>query len=210
MAGCCNNDCDALELLQQKQRGTLRAVLVINAVMFVVIVVAAYFSASTALLADSLDNLGDAFTYALSLYAVAKGAAMKAKVALFKGLLILLAALVVAGQLVYRLLVPTVPVFELMGVFSLIALVANSVCLYLLWRHRHEDVNMSSVWECSRNDIATNISVFLAAGGVWLTGSGWPDLAVAAALVVLLLRSAWRVIAQARAELHVAQSGLST
>ncbi len=206
MAGCCNNDCDALELLQQKQRGTLRAVLVINAVMFVVIVVAAYFSASTALLADSLDNLGDAFTYALSLYAVAKGAAMKAKVALFKGLLILLAALVVAGQLVYRLLVPTVPVFELMGVFSLIALVANSVCLFLLWRHRHEDVNMSSVWECSRNDIATNISVFLAAGGVWLTGSGWPDLAVAAALVVLLLRSAWRVITQARAELHVAQS----
>ena len=210
MAGCCNNDCDALELLQQKQRGTLKAVLVINAVMFVVIVVAAYFSASSALLADSLDNFGDAFTYALSLYAVAKGAAMKAKVALFKGLLILLAALVVAGQLVYRLLVPTVPVFELMGVFSLIALVANSVCLYLLWRHRHEDVNMSSVWECSRNDIATNISVFLAAGGVWLTGSGWPDLAVAAALVVLLLRSAWRVIAQARAELHVAQSGLST
>ena len=210
MAGCCNNDCDALALLQQKQRGTLKAVLVINAVMFVVIVVAAYFSASTALMADSLDNLGDAFTYALSLYAVTKGAAMKAKVALFKGLLILMAALVVAGQLVYRLLVPTVPVFELMGVFSLVALLANSVCLFLLWRHRHEDVNMSSVWECSRNDIATNISVFLAAGGVWLTGSGWPDLAVAAALVVLLLRSAWRVITQARAELHVAQSGLST
>jgi Co/Zn/Cd efflux system component len=91
-----------------------------------------------------------------------------------------------------------------MGLFSLLALAANSVCLYLLWRHRNEDVNMSSVWECSRNDIASNLSVFLAAGAVWLTGSGWPDLVVAAALAVLLLRSATRVISAALAELRAA------
>ena len=61
---------------------------------------------------------------------------------------------------------------------------------------------MSSVWECSRNDIAANVSVFLAAGGVWLTGSGWPDIAVAVCLVLLLLRSAGRVVAAAMAELR--------
>jgi Co/Zn/Cd efflux system component len=88
-----------------------------------------------------------------------------------------------------------------MGAFSLLSLAANGICFYLLWRHRHEDVNMSSVWECSRNDIASNISVFVAALGVWLTGAAWPDLLVAAALVVLLLRSALRVISSARREL---------
>lgn len=91
-----------------------------------------------------------------------------------------------------------------MGAFSLLGLAANSACLFLLWRHRHEDVNMSSVWECSRNDIASNLSVFAAAGAVWLTGSGWPDILVAPGLSWLLMRSSIRVISSARTELRAA------
>jgi len=203
MSGCCNNDC-SLERLRERQRGTLRIVLAINALMFLVIVAAAHYARSSSLLADSLDNFGDALTYGLSLYAVSRGAAIKARVALFKGALILLAALVVAAQIVYRLLVPSVPVFELMGMFSLLGLAANSICLFLLWRHRREDVNMSSVWECSRNDITANISVFVAAGAVWFTGSGWPDIVVALGLTWFLMRSAIRVITSAMAELRSA------
>jgi Co/Zn/Cd efflux system component len=204
MSGCCDQGC-SLDGLRERQRGTLRAVLAVNALMFFVIAAAALYGDSTSLLADSLDNLGDALTYGLSLYAVARGARVKAQVALFKGGLIFLAACVVAAQLLYRLFVPGMPLFEVMGAFSLLGLAANSLCLFLLWRHRHEDVNMSSVWECSRNDIASNLAVFVAAGAVWLAGSGWPDLVVAAGLVVLLLRSALRVISSARAELRVAE-----
>lgn len=203
MDSCCDTGC-TLDRLRERQRGTLRAVLAINAVMFLVIAAAALYGGSTALLADSLDNLGDALTYGLSLYVVSKGAAAKAKVALFKGGLILLAALAVAGQIAYKFLAPSVPVFEVMGVFSLLGLAANSLCLLLLWRHRHEDVNMSSVWECSRNDIASNLSVLVAAGGVWLAGSGWPDTVVALGLVCLLMRSAFRVISSAVAEIREA------
>ncbi|MEZ7861438.1 MAG: cation transporter [Aeromonadaceae bacterium] len=201
MSGCCNQGC-SLDRLRERQRGTLQLVFLINAVMFVVIVAAALHAASSALLTDSLDNLGDAFTYALSLYAVSRGPRTKAKVALFKGGLILVAAGLVAVQIISRLLNPVLPAFDEMGLFSLLALAANSVCLFLLWRHRHEDVNMSSVWECSRNDIATNLSVLMAAGAVWLTGSGWPDIVVASGLVALLLHSAYRVIRAARLELR--------
>jgi Co/Zn/Cd efflux system component len=201
MGGCCENDC-AVDAVSGRQRKTLRVVLGINAVMFLVIAVAALYGRSTALLADSLDNLGDALTYGLSLYAVSRGAATKARVALFKGWLIFLAACAVGLQIAYRLIVPGTPVFEVMGIFSLLGLAANSLCLYLLWRHRHEDVNMRSVWECSRNDIMANLSVFVAAGAVWLTGSGWPDIVVALVLVWLLLRSSNRVITSAMAELH--------
>lgn len=190
----------------ERQRGTLQAVLAINAVMFVVIVIAAQFAHSSALFADSFDNLGDALTYGVSLLVVASGATAKAKVALFKGVLILLGAIVVAGQIVYRLFVAEVPLFELMGIFSLVALVANSACLALLWQHRGEDINMSSVWECSRNDIAGNISVFLAAGGVWLLDARWPDLVVATGLVLLLLRSAAHVISSSLRELRPAST----
>jgi Co/Zn/Cd efflux system component len=204
VSGCCDQDC-SLDALRERQRGTLKIVFWINAAMFLIIAAAALVADSSALLSDSLDNLGDAFTYALSLFVVSRGTTAKARVALFKGWLILLAAAVVAVQILYRLSVQTVPVFELMGIFSLVALAANSLCFQLLWRHRHEDVNMSSVWECSRNDIATNLAVFLAAGGVWLTDSGWPDLLVAACLVVLLMRSAFRVITSARKELRAAR-----
>lgn len=201
MSGCCDNGCE-ITARNERQRTTLKWVLAINAVMFLVIVAAALYADSTALLSDSLDNLGDAITYALSLYAVALGSRAKARVALFKGMLILAAALAVAGQIAWKLAHPALPVFEAMGAFSLLGLAANGICFYLLWRHRHEDVNMSSVWECSRNDIASNISVFVAALGVWLTGAAWPDLLVAAALVMLLLRSALRVITSARRELR--------
>jgi Co/Zn/Cd efflux system component len=83
MSGCCNQDC-SLDRLRERQRGTLQIVLGINAVMFFVIVAAALYGKSSALLADSLDNLGDALTYSLSLYAVSRGAAVKAKVALLR------------------------------------------------------------------------------------------------------------------------------
>ena len=204
MSGCDDQDC-FLDPLHKRQRGTLQIVLGINAVMFFVIVVAALYGKSSALLADSLDNLGDALTYGLSLYAVSRGPVVKAKVALFKGRLILLAAFTIVAQIIYKFAaVPSLPAFEVMGIFSLLSLTANSVCLFLLWRHRREDVNMSSVWECSRNDIATNLSVFVAAGAVGLTGSGWPDTVVALGVVLLLIRSALRVIASANAELGAA------
>jgi len=206
MSDCC--DVSSIERLRERQRSTLIAVLVINAVMFVVVVAAALVADSSALLADSLDNFGDAVTYALSLAAVAGSLRAKARVALFKGVLILAAALGVLGQVIYRLWVPSVPVFELMGLFSLVALVANATCLALLWRHRDEDINMSSVWECSRNDIAGNVAVFAAAAGVWWFQAGWPDLVVALALALLLLRSGSGVIRSARRELaSAAESG---
>ncbi|MEO7674475.1 MAG: cation transporter [Pyrinomonadaceae bacterium] len=203
MGGCCDDDC-SFDRLRERQRGTLQMVLAVNGLMFFVIAAAALYGKSTALLADSLDNLGDALTYGLSLYVVSRGTAAKAKVAMFKGGLIFAAAFAVAGQIAYKLYAPSLPVYEVMGLFSVLGLAANSFCLFLLWRHRHEDVNMSSVWECSRNDIASNLSVFVAAFVVLFTGSGWPDIVVATALVFLLLRSGFRVMASATAELQTA------
>jgi len=203
MGDCCEKD-DAIDALRERQSSTLKIVLAINISMFVAGIGAGIYAGSSALLSDSLDNLGDAMTYGLSLYVVYKASRAKAQVAFFKGGLILLAALIVLGQVIYKLIVPTLPIFEIMGVVSLFSLVANSVCLFLLTRHREDDVNMSSVWECSRNDFASNISVFLAAGAVWFTQSGWPDIVIALCLVGLFLRSAIRVFTSAAHELRKA------
>lgn len=204
MADCCEDKSCAIEGLKKRQSGTLKILLAINAVMFAVVFAAGLLAASTALMSDSLDNLGDALTYALSLYVISRTNREKAKVALFKGGLILIAGLFVLGQVVYRLFVPTLPVFETMGGIGLLALTANSICLALLWKHRDEDINMSSVWECSRNDIISNIAVLVAAGGVWLFESGWPDLAVGLVLSLLLINSSRRVLMSAWREFKAA------
>ena len=197
MSDCCSDKACAIDALQDRQSGTLRIVLAINAVMFAVELASGLWARSTALLADSLDNLGDAATYGLSLYAVGRSSRAKAKVALFKAALILGAGIFVVGQVAYAAMHPGLPVFEAMGVVGLLALAANGTCLALLWKHRHEDVNMSSVWECSRNDIISNCAVIVAAGVVWLTDSHWPDLVVGLLLAVVFLRSAARVTSAA-------------
>ena len=203
MGSCCEDSC-VVDSLHEKQRGTLIKVLWINAIMFIVIAIAAFYGKSTSLLSDSLDNLGDALTYGLSLFAVSKGTETKARVALFKGGLIFLAASFVVAHIIYRLITPVIPSYEVMSIFSLVGLIGNGLCLFLLWRHRHEDINMSSVFECSRNDIASNLSVILAAIGVWIFNSGYPDIIIATLLATLLLTSSARVIKGALSE--IAQS----
>lgn len=203
MSGCCEDEGCGLESLRVRQSGTLKAVLWINAVMFVAVSAAGLYASSSALLADALDNFGDSVTYALSLYAVGRGERAKGAVSLFKGVLILAAALFVIGQIGYRLAHPGVPLFEAMAGMAVLGLAANGACLALLWKHRAEDVNMASVWECSRNDIAANVAVLLAAGGVYLAGAGWPDLVVGALLAALFLRSAARVLRASFSALRV-------
>ena len=155
---------------------------------------AAWRSHSSSLLSGSLDNLGDALTYVVSLAVVGASAQMKGRVALLKGFLILGAAIAVGVQIVWRLANPQIPLFESMGVAALLNLGANAVCLWLLTPYRSGDINMASAWECSRNDIYEGFAVILAALLVWVFGAGWPDLLIAAALLILFLRSATRVL----------------
>lgn len=202
MADCCNDKTCEIEALRDRQSSILKIVLAINAVMFLLELTAGLLAGSVSLIADSLDMLGDALVYGFSIYVVARGARMKAKAALLKGGIMAAFGLFVFGQAVYKMVVPLVPVFEAIGIIGVLALAANSLCLLLLWRHRADDINMSSVWLCSRNDIIANVSVLCAAVGVWLTGSGWPDILVGLGLAALFLRSALFVLRGAKKELR--------
>lgn len=200
MSDCCNDKACEIETLRNRQSSTLKIVLTINAVMFVVELTAGLMGGSVSLLADSLDMLGDALVYGFSIYVVARGARMKANAALFKGGIMAAFGFFVLGQAIYKVIFPQVPVFEAIGAIGLLALAANSICFALLWRHRADDINMSSVWLCSRNDIIANVSVLFAAIGVWFTHSGWPDIVVGLAIAALFLRSALSVLRAAIAE----------
>jgi len=203
MDDCCIDKTCAIDGLRERQATTLRLVLLVNAAMFVVELVSGLLAGSVALLADSLDMLGDALVYGFSLYVVARGPVWKARASIAKAAVMGLFGLFVFGQLVYKLLFPQLPMVETMGAIGALALAANGVCFALLWRHRAEDINMRSVWLCSRNDLIANAGVLLAASAVRITLSSWPDITIGALICAMFVRSALLVAREARAELKL-------
>ncbi len=193
---CCAGKGKELERLarQAEQRRVLQMVLAINAAMFVAEFTAGAIAGSAALMADSVDMLGDALVYGLSIYALSRSERWKGGAALAKGIFILAFGVGIAIDIVTKIQSDIPPSSTLMLVFGSIALAANLTCLSLLWRFRRQDVNMASTFECSRNDVISNVGVLAAAGAVALTASPWPDLIIGALIAVLFLRSAFQVI----------------
>jgi Co/Zn/Cd efflux system component len=202
MDACCETKAEEISVLRAKHKNVLTIVLAINAVLFVVEAAAGLLANSTALLADSLDMLGDSLVYGFSLYVLWRGAAWKAKAALLKGAIMAVFGVGVLFGAVYKMLAGVVPIAETMGIIGSLVLVGNGICFLLLFRYRSDDLNMRSTWLCSRNDIIANLSVLVAAAGVTIFNSGWPDILVGAAIAALFLKSALTMLAESFAELR--------
>jgi cation diffusion facilitator family transporter len=203
---CCSGKGRELEQLAQQsaQRKVLQSVLAINAVMFVAEFGAGILAGSAALMADAVDMFGDALVYGLSLYALARSDRWKAGAAMAKGLFILLFGVGVLIDIIVKIQSGVPPSSTIMLAFGGLALAANLTCLGLLWRYRTADVNMSSTFECSRNDVISNVGVLIAAGAVAMTQSPWPDIAIGTIIAFIFLRSAVRVIGSALPTLRTA------
>ncbi len=183
----CTKTADALA---RKQGRVLRIILGLNLVMFFIEGGAGMFARSSALLGDSLDMLGDALAYGATLFVLGKGPAWTARATVLKGAMMGLTAvgvLVVAGL---RLVEARAPGFEAMTGIGLLALAVNTGCLVLLTRHRSDDMNLSSAWACSRNDLIANAAVIAAGGIVAFTGTHWPDFVVGVGIALLFASSA--------------------
>jgi len=179
-------------------------VLAINAAMFAVEVAAGLMAGSASLQADALDFLGDAANYAISLLVVGMALRYRASAALAKGATMAAFGVWVIGTVVWHSLHGTLPSAVTMGAVGFAALLANAASFGLLWAYRHGDANMRSAWICTRNDVLGNLAVLLAAAGVFGTGTGWPDVIVAAIMAALALQGAVVVIRHSIAELKAA------
>ena len=206
MADCC---CTPPPLNLDPHRGNaaayrrvLWAVLAINAVMFLVEIGAGLAAGSASLQADALDFLGDAANYAISLVVVGMALRYRAAAALAKGATMGLFGLWVIGMVVWHAVHGTLPSAFAMGAVGVAALAANAASFGLLWAFRGGDANMRSAWICTRNDVLGNLAVLLAALGVFGTGTGWPDIIVAAVMAALALQGATVVVRQSLAELR--------
>jgi Co/Zn/Cd efflux system component len=208
MAGCCHDDhCSGTnELNSPAWRRALWIALAVNAAMFMAEIIAGVAAGSAALQADALDFLGDAANYAISLGVAGMVLAWRARAALVKGATLALLGLWVIASTAWHAYMGTLPGAGVMGVVGLVALLANAGIALMLYRFRAGDANMRSVWICSRNDVIGNVAVLLAALGVFGTGTGWPDVIVAAIMAALGIGGGWRIMRHALADLREPQA----
>jgi Co/Zn/Cd efflux system component len=203
METTCCHDCHGPAEVNPARRRILWIALVINATMFAVEIGAGLAAGSASLQADALDFLGDTANYAVSLFVVGMALRYRAMAALGKGVSMGLVGLWVIGVTVWHGWQGTLPEAVTMGAVGIAALVANGISFALLWAYRSADANMRSAWICTRNDVLGNFAVLLAALGVFGTGTGWPDVIVAAIMSSLSLQGATVVIRQSLGEIRV-------
>ncbi len=203
--GCC----DTGPAVEAGFRRVLWAALAINFTMFLIEGSAGIGSGSVSLQADALDFLGDSANYAISLFVLGMSARWRSGAALSKGIAMGAFGLWVIGATLWSLVYQGHPSALVMGSVGMLALAANLVAAFLLYRYRQGDANMRSVWLCTRNDAIGNLAVVAAASGVFATGSNWPDLAVAAIMAGLALYASVLVIAHARSEWRLAGAGVA-
>jgi Co/Zn/Cd efflux system component len=209
MPGCNNCPSESTTDIERNNplfRRILWFALLSNFLMFIVEIIASFTSGSVALQADALDFFGDSVNYGISLFVLGMALSTRAKAALFKGATMAVFGFWVIGSAFYRSSIGTVPDATTMGVVGLIALLVNVAVALMLFRYRSGDSNMRSIWLCSRNDAIGNIAVMLAAGGVFATATGWPDIFVAALVAGLSISAAIVVLRQAVAELRSEQA----
>ena len=202
MAHCCAGSCGSGRAPDPRYRKVLWMALSINAVMFLVEALASVQAHSASLLADSMDFLGDAGNYGLSLFVLGMASVWRSRTAYAKGLVMGAFGVLVLTRALWTGLGGQAPAAQTMGVIGMLALAANGLVACLLYAFRDGDANMRSVWLCTRNDMIGNLAVLLAALGVFGTGAAWPDIAVAAIMAILGLSSAHEVIQRARQELR--------
>ncbi len=177
------------------ERKLLLQLLAINAVMFVTELIVGVWAQSTGLIADSLDMLADAAVYSVALLAVGLSAAKKVRAAHLSGWLQALLAAGVLFEVARRFLAGTEPMSVLMIAMASVALVANTLCLYLISQSRSDGAHMKATKIFSTNDVLANVGVIVAGGFVAWTGSGYPDLVIGGIIGIIVLDGARRILA---------------
>ena len=191
---------------QQELKQIFVVVLAINFVMFIVEFIGGIMASSNALLGDSLDMLGDASVYGISLLVINKASNIRAQSSLIKGFIMLFLGIFVIYKSIQKIITPTLPQAQTITLLGAAALVANLVSFLLLMKHRKEDINVRSAWICSRNDVTANLAVIGAGVLVAYSQSAWPDILVGLGISFLIIQSSIQIIIEAHRHIVVKET----
>jgi Co/Zn/Cd efflux system component len=177
------------------ERKLLWQVLAINFSLFVIELLAGLFANSMGLVADSLDMLADAIVYGLALFAVGGTLSRKKSIAQASGYFQLFLAVLGFIEVLRRFLgFESIPDFRTMIIISILALLANAVCLYLLQKSKSKEVHMQASMIFTSNDVIVNVGVIAAGILVYFTETKYPDLIIGTIVFVIVAQGAFRIL----------------
>ncbi len=178
------------------QRKLLWSVLAINFGFFIIEMSTGLVSKSMGLVADSLDMLADSFVYGISLYAVGSTLVRKKRIAKIAGYFQITLAVVGFAEVFRRFLsAEHVPNFSTMIIVSILALLANAICLFLLQKSKSKnEAHMKASMIFTSNDVIINTGVIIAGLLVFWLQSSLPDLIIGTIVFVLVIRGAMRIL----------------
>jgi Co/Zn/Cd efflux system component len=180
---------------QTNQRKLLWAVLAINFAFFIIEMTTGLISKSMGLVADSLDMLADSFVYGISLFAVAGTLARKKKISKHAGYFQITLAIIGFVEVIRRFIgIEKMPDFSTMIVISILALIANAICLYLLQKSKSKEAHMQASMIFTSNDVIINLGVIIAGLLVNWLNSNKPDLIIGAIVFILVIQGAVRIL----------------
>ena len=195
------------ETKNKEESRVLIILLGINALMFIVEITLGIISESTALIADSLDNLADATVYSIGLYAVGKEAFVKIKAAHISGIFQIILGAGVFMDIIRRAILGSEPESFLMIFVGIAALIANIICLQLISKHKEGEVHMRASWIFSKNDVIANLGIILGGGLVYLLDSRFPDLIIGLAISIIVIRGGIHIVKDANNEKQIQLKG---
>ncbi|MEL1240395.1 cation transporter [Flavobacterium flavipallidum] len=182
-----------------KQRKLLWTVLLINFLFFGFEMSFGILSNSMGLVADSLDMLADSIVYALALFAVGGTIERKGNIAKFAGYFQILLAVIGFIEVIRRFIgIEQMPDFKTMIIVSVLALIANVLCLYLLQKSKSKEAHMQASMIFTSNDVIINSGVIIAAILVKLLNSSYPDLIIGALVFLIVAKGAYRILKLAK------------
>ena len=188
----------ASEDVLANERRVLLQVLVLNVLLVVGLGVAGVIGDSSGLIANALDNASDSAVYAISFFAVGRGARWKQGAARASGVLLILFALGVLVDAYRRFVTGAEPLGPMMMGMGVASAVVNLVCVRLLKRITTDDVNIRAATTFSANDAVSSMGILVAGALVAWTGRLWPDLAVGVAVALVAVWGAVEILRDAR------------
>lgn len=184
--------------VQARERRVLLVVLALNVLLVVVLAIAGVLGDSSGLIANALDNASDSVVYAISLFAVGRGARWKARAARVSGVLLLVLAAGVLADAWRRFTSGEAPVGALMMGMGVASAALNLLCVRLLRHIETDDVNIRAATTFSANDAVSNVGILVAGALVAWTGRMWPDLVVGVAVALVALWGGIEILRDAR------------
>ena len=149
---------------------------------------------SASLLSDAASNSGDVFILGSSIIVISSTTAVKNRLALLKGIIMVVFGLWAFYHVYLGLIGKSQLSGGVISAVGVMSLIGNTIVALMMNKHQHKDLNFKSAFICCRNDAIASAGIILAGLLVMFTTSFWPDIIIGSVIATIVCVGGIKVI----------------